>query len=80
MITTDLLTFELTFNVTSTKVIFNVSQQSINELTEFLREYGYKLKSVKQLRNKDSKFLKIPNQKLITILDYNTELIQLLTK
>jgi len=80
MINTDLLTFQITFKNSSSKIIFNVSNNSINDLIDFLNNTSYKLDKVKQYDRAKDKFLCIPKQKLFTIIDHKTELLILLQK
>lgn len=80
MVSTNLITFLITFNATTETFIFNVSRESLNKLTETIKDQNLKIATVKQFDRNKNKFLKIPNQKLFTIIDHHTELSLLLNK
>jgi len=85
MITTNLITFELTFKNSTETIIFNVSKKSLLEVADFLTDYKKAnttpllIEKVKEYNRNQSKFKKATKQRLITCTDHVTELNLILT-
>lgn len=78
MITTNLITFEVHFINSTETLICNTSNNSLNELTNYLRSQNYIFNKVKEYSKKDSKFKQCSKQRFTECINYNTELMQIL--
>ena len=78
MITTNLITFEVHFLNSTETLICNTSNNSLNELTNYLIGQKYIFNKVKEYSKKDSKFKQCNKQRFIDCINYKTELMQLL--
>jgi len=80
MISTNLITFELSFqNNGGETFIFNVSNDSLNALTNVLRGRKLYINKVKEYNRVKSTFQRCTLKRLIECTDYNTELNLILT-
>ncbi len=80
MITTNLVTFELSFTNSTETIIFNVGLVSLTSLKKFLKENDYLIiDKVKEYDRTQSKFRKANKQRLLQCTDHVTELNLLLT-
>lgn len=78
MITTNLITFQLSFLNTGETVIFNTSVASCDVLIEYLKTYNLKLAGVMEFRKKDNRFVKCSKKRLSDCTNCLTELHELL--
>lgn len=80
MISTNLITFEISFqNNGNETFIFNVSNDSLNALTNVLRGRKLYINKVKEYNRTKSTFQRSTLKRLIECTDYNTELNLILT-
>ena len=80
MVSTNLITFEISFqNNGNETFIFNVSNDSLNALTNVLRGRKLYINKVKEYNRAKSTFQRCTLQRLIDCTDYNTELNLILT-
>jgi hypothetical protein len=79
MITTDLITFEISFQNTKETFIFNTSDESVNALANTLKWRKWHINKVKEFDRTKSAFKKCTLKRLIDCTDFNTELNQILT-
>lgn len=77
MITTNLITFEVHFLNSTETLICNTSNNSLNELTSYLKEQNYIFAKVKEYSKKDSKFKATTKQRFINFINHKTELMQI---
>lgn len=78
MITTNLITFEVHFLNSTETLIFNTSNNSLDELTGYLREQNHIFAKATEYSKKDSKFKVTNKQRFIDCINHKTELMQLL--
>lgn len=80
MVSTNLITFEISFqNNGNETFIFNVSNDSLNALTNILRGRKLYINKVKEYNRTKSAFQRCTLKRLIECTDYNTELNLILT-
>jgi hypothetical protein len=85
MITTNLITFELTFKNSTETIIFNTSKGSLLMVVDFLKSYSQAnttpllIDKVKEYSRTQSKFLRATKQRLIGCSNHITELNLILT-
>jgi len=80
MVSTNLITFEISFqNNGNETFIFNVSNDSLNALTNVLRGRKLYINKVKEYNRTKSAFQRCTLERLIECTDYNTELNLILT-
>jgi hypothetical protein len=81
MITTNLITFEISFqNNGGETLIFNVSTESLNQLTKVLQNRELYITKIKEYDRVKSSFKRCSLQRLIQCTDHHTELNLILTK
>jgi hypothetical protein len=79
MITTNLLTFEISFLSNGSETfIFNVSNDSVKQLTNILKNNKLYLHKIKQFDRTQSKFKTISKRHFLECIDYYTELTEIL--
>lgn len=85
MISTNLITFEVTFTNSTETIIFNTSQNSLLMVVDFLKSYlnankrPLMIDKVKEYSRTQSKFKRASKQRLINCADHVTELNLILT-
>lgn len=80
MISTNLITFEISFqNNGNETFIFNVSNDSLNALTNVLSGRKLYINKIKEYDRTKSAFKRCALKRLIECTDYNTELNLILT-
>ena len=79
MISTSLITFEISFLNTKEIFIFNTSNESLNALATTLKGRKLYLNKVKEFDRSKSSFKRCTLKRLIDCTEYNTELNQILT-
>lgn len=81
MITTNLITFEISFqNNGSETLIFNVSNDSLNQFLNRLKSRKLYLNKIKEFDRTQSKFKTVAKKRLLQCIDHNTELFEILNK
>jgi hypothetical protein len=85
MITTNLITFELSFKNSNETIIFNTSRNSLLMVAEFLTSYKKAnttpllIGKVKEYCKAQSKFKSVARQRLVNCTDFVTDLNIILT-
>lgn len=80
MITTNLITFELSFKNSSETIIFNITKNSLLMVASFLKENDLQILKIKEFERSKSKFKQSTKARLIACTDHCTELNLILTK
>lgn len=79
MISTNLITFEISFqNNGAETLIFNVSNESLNQLLNVLKSRKLYTSKIKEFDRTQSKFKTVSKKRLLQCIDYHTELYELL--
>lgn len=79
MISTNLITFEIQFqNNGAETLIFNVSNESLNQLLNVLKYRKLYTSKIKEFDRTQSKFKTVSKKRLLQCIDYHTELYELL--
>ena len=79
MISTNLITFEISFqNNGAETLIFNVSNESLNQLLNVLKSRKLYTSKIKEFDITQSKFKTVSKKRLLQCVDYHTELYYLL--
>jgi len=79
MISTNLITFEISFqNNGAETLIFNVSNESLNQLLNVLKSRKLYTSKIKEFDRTQSKFKTVSKKRLLQCIDYHTELFELL--
>ena len=79
MISTNLITFEISFqNNGAETLIFNVSNESLNQLLNVLKSRKLYSSKIKEFDRTQSKFKTVSKKRLLQCVDYHTELYNLL--
>ena len=79
MISTNLITFEISFqNNGAETLIFNVSNESLNQLLNVLKSRKLYTSKIKEFDRTQSKFKTVSKKRLLQCVDYHTELYNLL--
>ena len=78
MTTTNLITFEISFQNSTETFIFNVSNDSINSLLKVLKPQKIQVSKVKEFDRTQSKFKTVSKKRFLQCIDHNTELFELL--
>lgn len=79
MVSTNLITFELSFQNSTETIIFNNTQKSLNDVVDFLKCRKYYIAKVKEFNRPKSAFQRCTLKRLIDCTDHNTELNLILT-
>ena len=79
MISTNLITFELSFQNSTETIIFNNTNESLSKAAEFLKARKYYIEKVKEFNRPKSAFKRCTLKRLIDCTDHNTELNLILT-
>ena len=79
MISTNLITFELSFQNSTETIIFNNTNESLSKVAEFLKARKYYIAKVKEFNRPKSAFKRCTLKRLIDCTDHNTELNLILT-
>lgn len=76
MITTNLITFEISFVNSTETLIFNNSLKSLTELNDYLKPRNLYLKSakIKEFDKSQSKFKRCSKERFLNCIDHFTEL------
>ena len=74
MISTNLITFELSFQNSTETIIFNNTNESLNKVAEFLKARKYYIAKIKEFNRPKSAFKRCTLKRLIDCTDHNTEL------
>ena len=79
MLSTNLITFELSFQNSTETIIFNNTENSLNEVVNFLKSREYYISKVKEFSRSKSAFQRCSLKRLIDCTDHLTELNLILT-
>lgn len=79
MISTNLITFELSFQNSTETIIFNNTNESLNKVAEFLKARKYYIAKIKEFDRTKSAFKRCALSRLISTTDHDTELNLILT-
>ena len=79
MISTNLITFELSFQNSTETIIFNSTNESLNKVVDFLKARKYYIAKIKEFDRSKSAFKRCSLNRLISTTDHNTELNLILT-
>lgn len=79
MISTNLITFELSFQNSTETIIFNNTTESLNKVVDFLKARKYYIAKIKEFDRPKSAFKRCSLNRLISTTDHNTELNLILT-
>jgi hypothetical protein len=79
MVSTNLITFELSFQNSTETIIFNNTSKSLNDVVDFLKARKYYIAKVKEFNRPKSAFQRCTLKRLIDCTDHNTELNLILT-
>lgn len=80
MISTNIITFEISFINSTETLIINNSLKSLNELVTYLKDKGYTFGQIKEFEKSQSKFKKCALKRFVSCTDHCTELNLMLTK
>lgn len=79
MISTNLITFEVSFLNNTETIIFNNTSASLDKVVEFLKLEKYSILKIKEFDRSKSAFKLSTLSRLIECTDHNTELNLILT-